>query len=56
MLMLLLLLLHYSIDFPLVGWVLARTARVFYSPLLKQGQSQCAGGNSLSVSQEAFAA
>lgn len=29
---------------------------VFYSLLLKQGQSQCAGGNSLSVSQEAFAA
>lgn len=56
MLMLFPLLLHYFIDFPLIPWVLARTACVFYSLLLKQGQSQCAGGNSLSVSQEAFAA
>lgn len=56
MLMFFPLLLHFSMNFPLIPWVLARTACVFDSLLLKQGQTQCAGGNSLSVSQEAFAA
>lgn len=49
-------LLRFSMNFPSVPWVLARTACVFDSLLPKQGQTQCAGGNSLSVSQEAFAA
>lgn len=41
MLMFFPLLLHFSMNFPLIPWVLARTACVFDSLLLKQGQTLC---------------